>query len=76
MTVIYVSEAQNTNMAVQGANTFPNKLILIIQLGGYVCLLIGGCPALLFSFDTYSLIISACYPQCYNFYGQLPNSAL
>lgn len=32
MTVIYDSEAQNTNRAVQRANTFPNKLILIIQL--------------------------------------------
>lgn len=36
MTVIYVAEAQNTNMAVQRANTFPNTLILIIQLGEFV----------------------------------------
>jgi len=54
MTVIYVSEAQNTNMAVQRANTFPEKLILIIQLGEYICPLTGGCPVLLVSFDTYS----------------------
>lgn len=38
MTVIYVSEAQNKNMAVQRANTFPNKLILITHLGECLCL--------------------------------------
>lgn len=67
MTVIYVSEAQNKNMAVQRANTFPNKLILIIHLGECICL---EPPSrrlswqLLFSFDTYSLLALLCYPQC------------
>lgn len=69
MTVIYVSEAQNTNMAVQRANTVPNKLILIIQLGEYVRLrspdsrlsmAVQHCSFLLIFILLLSLV---CYPQ-------------